>query len=266
MCSAEIAPRGGARSVRLAGADLWLGRSGALRYGVAPGCAVAVRGDGEDGSHVHNLAALRVLGEVTADEVVFVGRHRSHLRLGSLATSGTSDLGGAAGPLVGRVWARMVATLPPLPWREVIVVRGQGRWPRAFAVPGAVVLNPAIDLDRPATTLLYLAHELVHQWLGGLVRRPGDATTHELMEATVEAVAWFLVEAEIPQAEAAYRDLFGRYRGIDGLARRAELVVGLRDGLGARLPDDLIAQLGGALLPGRRAVYHPLPMSVMRET
>jgi hypothetical protein len=106
-----------------------------------------------------------------------------------------------------------------------------------------VVLRPVLDLGRPVAVMLYLVHELVHQWLGGMVRSPG-AAGHELLEAEVEALTWYLVEQEEPRAAGAFATL---HRDRPEVRRRH-----------ADLARGGVAEVRRRLVPpvdGRRAVF-----------
>ena len=224
---------------RLGRVDVWLGHEGARERGLDSGTPVVVPvGDPDRPGTTHNWAALRAVGDPVAGEVLYLGAARGRTRhrdrdhrvrlIGTVHRDGRVGAGIGSGRLVGRVWNRMVCTLPPLPWAEIAVVRTRTRWPRAYALPGGVVVGPDVDLDRPAGALLYLIHELTHQWIGALVRRPPTMEAVDAMEAHVDAVAGAFVVSELPALAPAYDRLFGAYRRTAGWQGRAEVIGRLR--------------------------------------
>lgn len=228
------------RAVRLGSADLWLGDRGSAcrgRLGVdrltyEPMSAAA-----------HNLDALAMIRDATASEVVFVGREHGWRSIATLPTRRRLDPAelGRDWVRVARVWNTMISMFPGLPWSRVVVVRGDQTASRAFAVPGAVVLGPAVQSQ--AMLLLYVTHELVHQWLGGMVAPNTAPDVHAVMEAHTDALAWHVTQRTFPAVSLPYEALFSRYLMFPALAEHARRVFELRERPASHLVEGLVVQV-----------------------
>lgn len=126
------------------------------------------------------------------------------------------------------VWLHLASVLPTLPWSEVRLIRADWEWPRAISVPGAVLVASTVDVTTRSWALLYLIHEALHQWIGGVVARPTDHSEAAWMEAWVDAATWRAVEEVHPSARAAFESLFARYHATDERREHARRVAAAR--------------------------------------
>lgn len=154
-----------------------------------------------------NDIALSALPWWRTDERVAVDS-----QIGTLFCDGSMEIGGKRCATAGTtVWQHIVTTLPRLPWSETRLLRANWEWPRAVAVPGAVLIATTVDVTTNSWNLLYLIHEAIHQWIGCVVARPSDPSEAAWMEAWVDAAAWRAVEETHPSTGNAFKSLFTRY-------------------------------------------------------
>lgn len=92
------------------------------------------------------------------------------------------------------VWNDIVTSFPPLPWEETRVFQVDRKWPKGLAVPGAITFANNMDVSKPNLAYLYLIHELLHQWLGGVIAVSNDKIIHFKMEAIIDALSWFHIK------------------------------------------------------------------------
>ncbi len=190
---------------------------GARRHGFDPNQALAphvVRWKGES-----NQSALRTLPWFYASEIVSYGDFNYEFAgtvqldaSGARLTSMTADIAMELELISKR--------LPSIPWSTVVISRRQEEFPRAISTPGWIVVSHKVNLNSPAEARLYLLHELLHQWIGGLVAMPIEDELRGWAEAVVDALVWHVVgEVRGDRAATAFASLYERYEDIDGLAQ-----------------------------------------------
>lgn len=112
-----------------------------------------------------NCRALESLRDPRSSELICLPGDEVE-RLGRLSEADPSEI-------CHDLWRVMNQHMGPLPWPYVDIVRtplvSKGL-PRALSVPGAVLLDPSLRKAPLSEKWLYISHELVHQWLGGMVR------------------------------------------------------------------------------------------------
>lgn len=206
----------------------WLGARGARERGLDPGRTVQF---GSIGASCSNAEALAALPLRTAGELVHIPQGISRI----LTTFRTSPApsGSAQEGVVGRFWAELIDRFPRLPWPSISVVRGVDDFPRAFSVPGAIVLSPKMAAHPYSAEVLYVTHELIHQWLGGVSMMPSRPRDAEIVEALIDALVWDLAgSVGGGQLDAAFGRLYARYLAVDEMAGHGARVRRLRGELG----------------------------------
>jgi hypothetical protein len=174
----------------------------------------------------HNVGTLARLDDPELRDLFAVPRGAGGYRL--WGRFGRAAGGCGAEPGLASFWRAAVDAFGPLPWPAVQVVVGPLEEPLGLSFPGAVLLADRLLASPLRARWLYLAHELIHQWLGNAVRfAEGSA---EAGEAWVDAVTWHLAEGCAgPAAGRAYRGVYERYQGAGGeLAARGLRVVDRR--------------------------------------
>ncbi len=197
-----------------------------------------------------NDAALAALPWWRPDERVVTDG-----QIGALHADGRVEIGGDR-TAADAVWRHLVSVLPVLPWSEIRLIRADWEWPRAVSVPGAVLVASAVDVTTHSWALLYLIHEALHQWIGGVVACPTDHAEAAWMEAWVDAATWRAVEEVHPSAGAAFQSLFARYETSDERREHALRVAEVRAQLLST--SDLSTRLApfvGGVTRGTRAVF-----------
>ena len=196
---------------------------------------------GDAGMDLHpacatNLPTLDAFADASALDFYAVGPstgvpHVGSVRFGGEAGVATVD-GGPDSMAVAALSAVLdIMPVPPWPTCEVYVTDQQ--WPRAVSVPGGIFVSKWQSLASYTTQLLYLPHELLHQWFGNCA----VATTQlqrTTMESWLDALVWRIVGDRIPRTEAVFAKLFQRSvvadhrRRLDevGLGRFVELAAG----------------------------------------
>jgi hypothetical protein len=198
---------------------------------VLPGAArQPVRFDnrpGEAGWLCHNVDTVTALADAQLRDVVAVPRRGGRYRMW-----GTFEVDTAVGPAADggalAFWQAATRAFGPLPWPAVQVVLAPLDEPLGLSFPGVVLLAERLLATPLRARWLYLAHELVHQWLGNTVRfAPGSVAQ---WEAWVDAVTWHLAETvAYPQAGPAYRAVYRGYLDAGGeLAARGRRVLAFR--------------------------------------
>jgi hypothetical protein len=113
-----------------------------------------------------NVAALESLADPRLSEVVLIPWAGAPL-LGVLG-QGAMGLGEEAP--VAALLELLTELLGPLPWHSIEVVAAPSPYADATSRPGIITIAPRL-VGRPLELRwLYLAHELVHQWIGGALR------------------------------------------------------------------------------------------------
>jgi hypothetical protein len=214
----------------------------------------------------HNLGLTTTIGDIRLGEVVALpAGDPGYRRWGAARAEGTVVIEDQQDRHLGTVWRLLQDRYGPLPWGSVDLVVADHEWPRAVSFPGIVILADSLVRRKGAAArYLYLVHELVHQWLGNLL--PAEPGRARELEATVDAVAWQLVEDALPRPiSSAFDRLFDDYRAspVPDLAERGVRTVAARDALRAAGPaalGDLVLAAGRRVRDtGLRAVTAPEP-------
>ncbi|THV28348.1 M1 family metallopeptidase [Glycomyces paridis] len=204
----------------------------------------------------HNLDALARLGDPRVGELVALpagdGGFTARARFGG---DGGCDRDWAR---LAEAWRRCTDRFGALDW-DVAVYSSDHEWPRALAFPGVVLVSDRLDVEAAGTQWLYLLHELLHQWFGGLVRFAPDAA----WEAWVDAIAW-TVAAEVlgDRADTVYAAVYERQirTGEPALAERGALVLAARRAL--RDEPDRLDRLADRTAEARARAGAGLPRTV----
>lgn len=203
-----------------------------------------------------NLMALRTLPWWSPNELV-----ESDLRgadIGCVRADGVVAFASLNAALLQGVWTSMIGRLPELPWDEIRILIGEREWPRAISVPGAIIVSPAFPVNSTTFVLLYLVHELVHQWIGGVIAAPTESREHRSMEALVDACAWRFVESALPSVSIVFADLYRRYEKSSLLCQHARGVFRsyrMLDNQGVSRLGDLLEQATDGLRRGERSTF-----------
>ncbi|MCC2335092.1 hypothetical protein [Cellulomonas wangsupingiae] len=180
------------------------------------------------GGSLTNVSVLHTLGDPRLADVAVVpcGRLRTN-EVARFRTDGTPGTGYALEPDVHAVWCGLLEALGPLPWDEVVVVASGLEWPRALAFPGLVLLADELLASPGKLRWVYLVHELVHQWLGGLVRTQGSRD--DAAEWVTDALALAVLRRVRPVQARALTRVHERAResGPTELAERGRQVLAL---------------------------------------
>lgn len=251
--SAPTGPSGSARIV-----ETWLGPASAHESSVPVDARVTglTRITAAKWTNLDALCALPWWGP----RELLVLRDSSLEHLGHFSTDGTAAAPFALLGSLTQAWRRLTDQLPPLPWPAIRVYEGAWEWPRALALPGVILVSKTFPKESARSTLLYLVHELIHQWLGGVLAPPTNPEAHSQMEAIVDACTRFHVESVFPTTRSAFAALYRRYAAITDLADHADRTEAayrlLEDGGWLRLTADIDAAVE-KLRNGHRDVFDP---------
>jgi hypothetical protein len=180
-----------------------------------------------------NLPVLNAFADASALDFYAVGPSAGIPHVGTVRFGGEITVdSGPDGMAVAALSAVLdIMPVPPWPTCEVYVTDQQ--WPRAVSVPGGIFVSKSQSLASYTTQLLYLPHELLHQWFGNcaVAATPVQRAT---MESWLDALVWRVVGDRIPRTEAVFAKLFHQSvvtdhrRRLDqvGLDRFAELAAG----------------------------------------
>jgi hypothetical protein len=174
---------------------------------------------------ITNFSVLRHLPDPTLGEVLALPVGDVFARRYGEALPGRDVLiGDTPEPVLSAAWTLLGETLGALPWGGAQIVTVERMQPLAVSLPGAVLIDRALVEGEPGRAhALYLVHELVHQWFGGLLLIHGAPA---VWESAVDALArWVLETCVTPRLAAVFDHLAARYArcGVPDLERRARL-------------------------------------------